>query len=136
MVKNLIGERIKHIREKAGQSQEAFARTMGVTPATINRYEKGHRIPDADFLKKVIAEYSCDPAWLLTGADESRLAAKLKHDNLQHIDPDIEEIVVWLTEVPEAKPLFLRLVKAYREFDAAVGAIRQLGVRNLEKIKS
>jgi len=136
MVKNLIGERIKLIREKAEQSQETFARAMGVTPATINRYEKGHRTPDADFLKKVIVKYSCNPAWLLTGADESQSTVKSKQDNPQHLDPDIEEIVVWLTEVPEAKPLFVRLVKAYREFDAAVGAIRQLGVRNLKKIKS
>jgi transcriptional regulator with XRE-family HTH domain len=135
MVKYTIGERIKLIREKAAQSQETFARAMGVTPATINRYEKGHRTPDAIFLERIIIKYSCDPTWLLTGFDGSQETSELKSEDKNYYDPDTDEIVSWLSEVPEAKPLFVRLVKAYREFDAAVSAIRNLGIRNLKNMK-
>ncbi len=48
-------------------SQEGLAERLNVTPATINRYEKGHRIPDADFLNHLVREFKCDPGWLLTG---------------------------------------------------------------------
>jgi len=135
MVKNQIGKRIKLIREKADQSQEVFARAMGVTPATINRYEKGHRTPDANFIEKIVTKYSCDPAWLLTGSDDIERTKVLKSDNFDGLDPEISEIVNWLKEVPEAKSLFIKLVKTYREFDAVVSEIRCLGIRNLNRIK-
>ncbi len=135
MINNKIGNRIKIIREKADQNQKVFAKTMGVTPATINRYEKGHRIPDAHFLEKVVANYYCDPVWLLTGSDGAKDALKSKSAVKNYCDPDIDEIVAWLTEVPEAKLLLVRLVKTYREFDTVVCEIRQLGVRSLNKLK-
>ncbi len=135
MVKNIIGERIKLIREKAAQNQKVFARMMGVTPATINRYEKGHRIPDADFLKKVVAKYSCDSAWLLTGSNDPERTPELKSYNLDNLDPEIAEIINWLLEVPEAKPLFVRFIKAYRELDSAADEIKSLGIHNIKKIK-
>jgi len=104
--------------------------------ATINRYEKGHRTPDANFLKKIVAKYSCDPAWLLTGSDNVERVKNLTSDKSNNLDPEISEIVNWLIEVPEAKSLFIRLVKAYSDFDAVASEIRCLGIRNLNRIKS
>jgi hypothetical protein len=38
-----------------------------MTSASVNRYEKGHRVPDAGFLDRLVSVIPCDPGWLLTG---------------------------------------------------------------------
>jgi len=40
-----IGDRIRARREMAGLSQAALARLLGVTPATLNYWERGHKFP-------------------------------------------------------------------------------------------
>jgi len=65
-----LGELIKKVRNDAGLKQEEFAKSLSVTTNTINRYEKGHRLPDSDFLTRLVNIYNCDPAWLLTGEGE------------------------------------------------------------------
>jgi len=49
-------EEIKEIRAKFGLTQEGFAREMGVSFATINRWENGRAVPKGLYLK-VLREY-------------------------------------------------------------------------------
>lgn len=72
MDKKTIGERIRIVRESKNRSQEEFALDTAVTNVTISRYEKGHRVPDADFLNRLVGLYGCDPGWLLTGKGEMK----------------------------------------------------------------
>jgi putative transcriptional regulator len=44
-------EEIKGIREALDLTQEAFAHTVGVAFATVNRWEKGHARPSGLALK-------------------------------------------------------------------------------------
>ena len=67
MVRISIGKRIRLVRNRAKLSQVVFAERLGVTPATINRYEKGHRLPDSDILNRMVIEFNCNPGWLLAG---------------------------------------------------------------------
>lgn len=67
MVRNSLCNRIRLVRNRAKLSQVVFAERLGVTPATINRYEKGHRLPDSDILNRMVIEFNCNPGWLLTG---------------------------------------------------------------------
>lgn len=67
MDKMLLGHRIREVRGDAGLAREEFAGKMGVTPATVGRYEKGERTPDADFLYQLVTVFGCNPEWLLTG---------------------------------------------------------------------
>ena len=41
----MTSEQIKAIRTKLRMSQEAFALTLGVSFATVNRWENGHNSP-------------------------------------------------------------------------------------------
>ncbi len=70
MVSSGLRERIRTVRDREGLTQEAFAEKLGVTPATVNRYENGHRRPDAEFLDRMVSLFHCDPAWLLTGRQD------------------------------------------------------------------
>ncbi len=66
-----LGERIKRVRKMAAMSQEEFAKRLNLTVNTINRYEKGHRIPDSNFITQMVRVFRCDAIWLLTGKWES-----------------------------------------------------------------
>ncbi len=43
---------------------------LGITYPTLNRYERGHRTPDADLLNRMAKILECDPGWLLSGKGE------------------------------------------------------------------
>lgn len=46
-----IGKALQSIRSR--ESQDDFAKSLGVSKTTIVNYEKGHRLPDIDFLVQV-----------------------------------------------------------------------------------
>ena len=60
-----IGRRISQIRGDTPQS--GFAKSLGIHKNTLIRYEKGERLPDAEFVLKMHLVYKISPLWLLTG---------------------------------------------------------------------
>lgn len=67
----MIGERIKKARLALGYSAEQVAAFLGVSPATVYRYENGDisKLP-AKFIKP-LADYLCiTPAYLMGFSDE------------------------------------------------------------------
>jgi transcriptional regulator with XRE-family HTH domain len=96
MVIKTLGDRIRLIREEEGYTQEGFAAVLEVTPATINRYEKNHRIPDADFLNRLVSFCGCDPGWLLTGKDQYKnLGSRIRHYRtvLRHTREEFADLI-------------------------------------------
>ena len=53
-MEKISGERIKRARKKMGLCQEELARALGVTLATLNRWEKGHNSPSRLAREKLI----------------------------------------------------------------------------------
>jgi transcriptional regulator with XRE-family HTH domain len=66
----LLFERIRLARKTAGMTQEALAQKLEIAYPTLNKYEKGRRIPDARLLNRMAAILDCDPGWLLSGEGE------------------------------------------------------------------
>jgi len=60
-----IGNRIKSIR--GFDSQDAFAKRIGVHKSTVIRYEKEESYPDAIVIFRICHIYTINPSWLLTG---------------------------------------------------------------------
>ncbi len=54
------GERIKQARTALGLSQEKFAHSVGVTRATVDRWENGHREPAKSARRKLFKVYGVD----------------------------------------------------------------------------
>lgn len=48
-----IGDRIIKFRELKGMTRKELATILGVSPATITRYEKGEREPNLETIKKI-----------------------------------------------------------------------------------
>lgn len=48
-----IGEKIKIRRKELNMTQKQLAEAVGITEATLSRYENNQRIPSAEILKKI-----------------------------------------------------------------------------------
>lgn len=70
-MENMIGDRIKEARQKLGYSAEQVAAFLGVSPATVYRYENGDisKLP-SKFIKP-LADYLCVSPSYLMGWDDS-----------------------------------------------------------------
>jgi transcriptional regulator with XRE-family HTH domain len=60
-----LGSRLRKIR--GNESRPSFAERFGVHKGTIERYEKGLGVPDAEFVAKLIEFEGINANWLLTG---------------------------------------------------------------------
>lgn len=63
-------DRVKAIRREAGLSQADFAREIGVSVSSVQKWETGqHRLPGIS-AGVIAARFGVDPGWLLTGEGE------------------------------------------------------------------
>lgn len=60
-----IANRLRTTRGNLTQSQ--FVEKLSVKQSTYSKYERGARVPDFLFLKKLINNFRINPTWLLTG---------------------------------------------------------------------
>lgn len=65
-----LGERIRAARKKTGLSQAELADKIGVAINTMNRFEGGHRVPDADVVARLGKVLNCNITWLVCGEVE------------------------------------------------------------------
>jgi transcriptional regulator with XRE-family HTH domain len=63
-----VGARIADARETKGLSQRGLAQRLGVTPATIERWESGVSDPRANRIAMLAGVLDVSLAWLLEGA--------------------------------------------------------------------
>lgn len=75
------GQRMKLRRKELNKSAEELAKTLGVSPATIYRYEKGdiEKVP-GDFLEPLAKALDTTPAWLMGWEEPQK--------TLEYIEPD------------------------------------------------
>lgn len=62
----LIGERLKEERDRLGLTQEHMAGRLNITQKTQGLYERGQRMPNAEYLA-AMAALGCDVLYVLTG---------------------------------------------------------------------
>ena len=60
-----LGQRIRMLRQ--GESRASFSRRLGISPASLQRYEGGERQPDTEFLEHLMADKNLCRDWLLLG---------------------------------------------------------------------
>ena len=84
-----------------------MARRLSIAHPTLSKYEKGHRVPDAELLRKMVVELRCDPGWLLTGQMTSEDA----------VLPLSGEKVIYMDKKSPLFALFKRLESIYHEND-------------------
>lgn len=73
--------RIKVLRKEAGLTQAELAKKIGVSDASINKYEKGIMSPKIDKLEKMAETFTVSVDYL-TGKSDSRLGYNEQWDSL------------------------------------------------------
>lgn len=71
-----LGDRIRMARKNAGLTQAELAEKIGKAFGSINNYERGHRLPDAQVLKNICEITGANPGWLLTGEEKQTTEAR------------------------------------------------------------
>lgn len=82
-----VYERIKVIRNIYGDSQDEFAKRLGVPQSQISYLESGQREPNYEMLNKLI-DMGWDVEWIIKGA----VAQKDKDVNLRAINNMVEKL--------------------------------------------
>ena len=76
---NIIGERIKELREQAGEKQEELGEMIFSSQTAISLYENGRTKPNVDTLTAIATHYNVsadyllgltDTAWKIRGSRE------------------------------------------------------------------
>ena len=65
-----LGENIRAYREKAGLTLRELADAVGVTHATLSRYETGKSTPRYDILKQIARAVGVDDVYYLYGDED------------------------------------------------------------------
>ncbi len=69
MASNIIGERMKRLREEVFLTQSELATEVGLTRLSISNYELGKRTPDLATIEKLSAFFKCDTNFLIGKSD-------------------------------------------------------------------
>ena len=96
------GKRMKDRRKELGLSAEYVAEKLGVSPATIYRYEKGdiEKMP-GNILEPISQILRTTPAYLM-GWDD----ADAKQPDLVNNDPELTELLERVRDDPHLRMLF------------------------------
>ncbi|MFN3481222.1 MAG: helix-turn-helix domain-containing protein, partial [Thermodesulfovibrionales bacterium] len=62
-----IADRIKQIRQHFNLTQQAFARSVGISQSFLSELEKGKTEPSQPLILAICYRYSINKDWLLTG---------------------------------------------------------------------
>ncbi len=120
---NMIGKRIKLVRQFHKITQSDMAARLSITKQTLSRYETGERIPDALWIQQFLQIYNVDANWLMTGAGEMNRIAEV-NKICQHVykDQEIFQLIEYTSRIPKIRRSILASfdqIKAIFEKDVA-----------------
>lgn len=84
-----IGDVIKKYRKSKGMTQEEMATCLGVTTPAVNKWERGHTLPDLSLLAPIARLFGITTDELLSFKDE--LTDEEIHQYLLNVQKDLED---------------------------------------------
>ena len=111
--------RLKELREKAGLSQEAFAKAFGVAQSTVGGWESGSRVPRLPMIEKIAEFFNVPTSYFVGGSDEPSNVPPIytfnKDEQLEGIDFALYGETKDLTDEEKESVLkFIRFTKSQR----------------------
>lgn len=92
-----LSDRLRIARNNKGMSQKDLALAVDVSVQTINKYERGHRIPDANVIVRLLDIFGCDANWLLIGKESA------SPDPMMTWPEDVRDACLKAKEIIESK---------------------------------
>ncbi len=81
---DLVGERIRKIREKLEYTQAKLASEAQITPAAISQIESGDRIPSTPILRRLASVLKVSTDYLLGSTDGVELQDLMEDQDVQN----------------------------------------------------
>ena len=110
-----IGSRLKEICKQSGFSQEAFARSLGVSKSALNRYISGKNEPKASAIKLLLENFRVNPTWLVTGRGPQYFEGVEEEGIIYSVsdrkNAALEEVMKKLFQQPELVQILHKLFK-------------------------
>lgn len=81
----MLGDMIKHLRQKKNITQADFAKILNISPSTIGMWEQNRRSPDNETLKEISKFFNVSVDYLLerySSANYNSFGERLKHERL------------------------------------------------------
>lgn len=102
---------LKNLRIQHGYTQEQVAERLGVTKATISKYEKGQRHIKGEYIEKLAELFSVEPIYILTGKTSEDFRKRAEEDMAAATQEEREywESVLLTDRVMELMPLLDKL---------------------------
>ncbi|MBI5788152.1 MAG: helix-turn-helix transcriptional regulator [Candidatus Schekmanbacteria bacterium] len=117
----LSGTRIKEIRKILGESQEVFAKKLGISKGALQNYENGEREPTASIIFKIAEVGNVSLDWLFTGKEPviSSSVDLVTEKILQMLDGMSEDKKRDVLKYTEKEKLLNQLLEERRKKEAA-----------------
>jgi len=93
----ILGKRLKLLREKLGKNQEHVANTIGISRARYSHYENNHVEPDIGLIRKLANYFNVTTDYLLGNSDNPDLTEDESFEAFIN-DPELER---WYKELPK-----------------------------------
>ena len=90
----MLGARIAALRQQAGMSQSALAKSLGTSASAVGMYEQGRREPSAQMLLALARAFGVSVDFLLTGKPPEQDTNQLRRmllDRLEAADSRLEQ---------------------------------------------
>lgn len=98
----VLGKRLKYLRNRLGKSQEDVASAIGISRARYSHYENDHVEPDVDLIRRLANFYNVTTDYLLGSSDNP-----IRHEENER-DKIINKIAA---EFPNADLMFKDMEK-------------------------
>lgn len=94
---NVIGTRIKKLREESGLSQKELAEKLNIANSTLSQYETGQRVPSDDIKIKIADTFQTTIDYLLGRTDKPNQENKIHtvaahHEGEEYTEEEKEDI--------------------------------------------
>ncbi|UGB31666.1 helix-turn-helix domain-containing protein [Metabacillus sp. B2-18] len=88
---DIMGKRLRYLRDKKGLSQKFVAEKIGVKNNTLSGYEAGDREPSSEILAKLAQFYEVTTDYLI-GVTDFQYRTKEQDDFINDVDLSIREV--------------------------------------------
>lgn len=101
-MENNTKDYLRNLRLKSGYTQQQVADSIGVTKATISKYEKGQRRINSNNIEKLASLFGVEPIYILTGrTSEDWHRELLSNEQSDSLTNTIEKMLPFLDMLNE-----------------------------------
>lgn len=101
-MENILGRRIKELREKSGYTQKEFAKKMNIGHSTLSQYETGSRIPNDDIKIQFANFFNVSIDYLLGHSAQKEKPITINDElNKKFEDEKTKQLVNIIEQIPE-----------------------------------